>query len=112
MIQLKLVLVVFVGDSVLYLINEKGQYVLYKYQHVFYGSSEKYILKRNDIKDIIFSVFFRTNSYYSVSFRELIKNLHGNEIGKSGLLLIFLNENTIPNRYLKFFNNSPYKQNI
>ncbi len=111
---MNLFLVVFAWDVelYLYLIDEGGQFVLSKYQHVFYGSSEKYILKRNDIKDIIFFVFSRTNSYYSISFRELIKNLHDNEIGEIGLLLQFLNENTIQNRYLKFFNNNPYKQNI
>jgi hypothetical protein len=110
---IELSLDVFAGDAVLYLLDEAGQSVLYKYDHVFYGSSEKYILRRNDIKnsDIIFSVFARTNSYYSVSFRELIKESQGNEIGESGLLLQFLNENTIPSRYLKFFHNSPYKQN-
>ena len=73
---IELSLDVFAGDVVLYLMDEGGQSVLYKYDHVFYGSSEKYILKRNDLKDgdIIFSVFARTNSYYSVSFRELIKD--------------------------------------
>ena len=112
--SIELSLDVFAGDAVIYLMDNQGQSVLYKYEHVFYGSSEKYILKQDDIKntDIIFSVFARKNSYYVVSFRELVKESQGNDIGESGILLQYVNPDTIPSRYLQFFHNSPRKQKV
>ena len=112
--SIELSLDVFAGDAVLNLMDEGGQSVIYKYEHIFYGSSEKYILRKEDIRntDIIFSVFARTNSYYAVSFRELVKDSQGTEIGESGLLLQSIHEETMPTRYLQFFHNSPTKQNV
>jgi hypothetical protein len=112
--RIELNLDVFSGDAVLNVYSELGEIDPNRYEHIFFGSSEKYILKQNDLKNkqIIFSVLARENSYYSVSFRELIPKEESSSLGENGLLLQFVNEKTFKSRLFQFFHNNPEKLNV
>jgi len=106
---------VFAGDANLNL-NPTIQYD----NHLFFGSSEKYIIDPTKIKNIYvnFTVEAKVDSYYVVSFRDVEKTDERSFIGESGLLMQYLNKDKIKERSFHFWHNSytgktsPYVVNV
>ena len=103
------------GDAILNL-HSSIQYD----NHLFYGSSEKYIIDPTKIENIYvnFTVDAKEDSYYVVSFRDVEKTEERSFIGESGLLMQYLNNDKIKERSFHFWHNSytgktsPYVVNV
>ena len=81
-----------------------------KYQSIFFGSSEKYIIESKEIKgkNITIEINTANVSYYVISYRFVEKNKNYVEIGESGLLLQYVSESEKENpKYFTFWHNNP-----